>query len=340
MPFFLRDDEDAMRGALAEAARALDEGEVPVGCVIVHDGIIVGRGHNQVERLHDATAHAEIVAIGAASTTLGSWRLSECTLYVTLEPCAMCAGAIVLARVGRVVYGALDPKAGACGSVLSCSTSRGSTTSRRSPRACSRTRPARCSASSSRSSGARPRTRSIGAESPWRGTSTSNSRPAAPIPRACAACSTRRGAEFRGLDRQRDVYYRVAEGRLKLRRGTIERSLMHYRRADTADVKRSEVTLARLEALAPAELDAHRGRARRRASACATVVEKAREIRFVGNVKFHLDEVPGLGAFVEIEAIDLDGSRGEAALRAQCERVATCASPSPKRTCWPIRTPT
>jgi tRNA(adenine34) deaminase len=119
VPFFLRDDEDAMRAALAEAARALDEREVPVGCVIVHDGIIVGRGHNQVERLHDATAHAEILAIGAASTTLGSWRLDECTLYVTLEPCAMCAGAIVLARIGRVVYGALDPKAGACGSVLS-----------------------------------------------------------------------------------------------------------------------------------------------------------------------------------------------------------------------------
>lgn len=108
-----------MRGALAEAARGLDEGEVPVGCVIVQDGVIVGRGHNQVERLNDATAHAEIVAIGAASTTLGSWRLSECTLYVTLEPCAMCAGAIVLARVGRVVFGAIDSKAGACGSVLS-----------------------------------------------------------------------------------------------------------------------------------------------------------------------------------------------------------------------------
>jgi len=108
-----------MRSALGEAARALEEGEVPVGCVIVHEGVIVGRGHNQVERLQDATAHAEIIAIGAASTTLGSWRLSECTLYVTLEPCAMCAGAIVLARVGRVVYGAIDPKAGACGSVLS-----------------------------------------------------------------------------------------------------------------------------------------------------------------------------------------------------------------------------
>jgi len=107
-----------MNSALAQARTGLDEGEVPVGCVIVHDGVIVGRGHNQVERLKDATAHAEIVAIGAASTALDSWRLSECTLYVTLEPCAMCAGAIVLARVGRVVFGALDPKAGACGSVL------------------------------------------------------------------------------------------------------------------------------------------------------------------------------------------------------------------------------
>jgi predicted adenylyl cyclase CyaB len=126
------------------------------------------------------------------------------------------------------------------------------------------------------------------------------------------------GAEFRGLDRQRDVYYRVAEGRLKLRRGTIERSLVHYHRADTADVKRSEVTLARLEALAPAELDAIEA-ALAAGLGVATVVEKAREIHYVGNVKFHLDEVPGLGSFVEIEAIDLDGSRGEAALRAQCE---------------------
>jgi len=117
VPFFLKDDEDAMNSALAQARTGLDEGEVPVGCVIVHDGVIVGRGHNQVERLKDATAHAEIVAIGAASTALDSWRLSECTLYVTLEPCAMCAGAIVLARVGRVVFGALDPKAGACGSL-------------------------------------------------------------------------------------------------------------------------------------------------------------------------------------------------------------------------------
>jgi len=118
VPFFLKDDEAAMRVALAEARKALDEGEVPIGCVIVHEGAVVGRGHNQVERLQDATAHAEIVAIGAASTALSSWRLEDCTLFVTLEPCAMCAGAIVLARVGRVVYGAHDPKAGACGSVL------------------------------------------------------------------------------------------------------------------------------------------------------------------------------------------------------------------------------
>jgi len=118
VPFFLKDDEDAMRAALAEALKALDEGEVPIGCVIVHEGMVVGRGHNQVERLKDATAHAEILAIGAASDARQDWRLEDCTLYVTLEPCAMCAGAIVLARVGRVVYGAHDPKAGACGSVL------------------------------------------------------------------------------------------------------------------------------------------------------------------------------------------------------------------------------
>jgi tRNA(adenine34) deaminase len=114
----VRDDEEGMRAALREARAAEAGDEVPVGCVIVHEGTIVGRGHNQVERLQDATAHAEIVAIGAASNALQSWRLSECTLYVTLEPCAMCAGAMVLARVGRLVYGAADPKAGACGSVL------------------------------------------------------------------------------------------------------------------------------------------------------------------------------------------------------------------------------
>jgi tRNA(adenine34) deaminase len=115
--FVLGDDRDGMRAALAEARRALAEDEVPVGCVIVRDGAVLGRGHNQVERLKDATAHAEMIAIGAASTALDDWRLGDCTLYVTLEPCTMCAGAIVLARVGRVVYGAIDPRAGACGSV-------------------------------------------------------------------------------------------------------------------------------------------------------------------------------------------------------------------------------
>ena len=112
------DDAAGMRAALREAQASLEHDEVPVGCVIVHDGTIVGRGHNQVESLQDATAHAEVLAIGAASNALGSWRLADCTLYVTLEPCAMCAGAIVLARLGRLVYGAADPKAGACGSVL------------------------------------------------------------------------------------------------------------------------------------------------------------------------------------------------------------------------------
>jgi len=114
----IRDDEQGMRAALREAQAAADHDEVPVGAVVVHDGMIIGRGHNQVEALNDATAHAEILAIGAASSALESWRLGDCTLYVTLEPCAMCAGAMVLARVTRLVYGAADPKAGACGSVL------------------------------------------------------------------------------------------------------------------------------------------------------------------------------------------------------------------------------
>ena len=107
-----------MRAALREAHASLARDEVPVGCVIVHEGLVIGRGHNQVAGLQDATAHAGILAIGAASNALGSWRLHECTLYVTLEPCSMCAGAIVLARLGRLVYGTSDPKAGACGSVL------------------------------------------------------------------------------------------------------------------------------------------------------------------------------------------------------------------------------
>jgi tRNA(adenine34) deaminase len=114
----VRDDEQGMRAALREAMIAAEQDEVPVGAVVVHDGMIIGRGHNQVEALQDATAHAEILAVGAASNALRSWRLADCTLYVTLEPCAMCAGALVLARLGRLVYAAPDPKAGGCGSVL------------------------------------------------------------------------------------------------------------------------------------------------------------------------------------------------------------------------------
>ena len=114
----IKGDEAGMQAALREARASDERDEVPVGCVIVHEGQVIGRGHNQTEGLQDATAHAEILAIGAASNALESWRLIDCTMYVTLEPCAMCAGAIVLARVGRLVYGADDPKAGACGSVL------------------------------------------------------------------------------------------------------------------------------------------------------------------------------------------------------------------------------
>ena len=114
----IRDDESGMRAALREAGASAAADEVPVGCVIVREGTVIARGRNQVEALQDATAHAEILAIGAASNALGSWRLQECTMYVTLEPCSMCAGAIILARLARLVYGATDPKAGACGSVL------------------------------------------------------------------------------------------------------------------------------------------------------------------------------------------------------------------------------
>jgi tRNA(adenine34) deaminase len=111
-------DEDYMRTALQEARLAGDAGEVPVGAVVVCDGRIIGRGRNACERLQDATAHAEMVAITAASQALGSWRLEDCTLYVTLEPCPMCMGACLNARVKRVVYAAFEPKAGACGSVV------------------------------------------------------------------------------------------------------------------------------------------------------------------------------------------------------------------------------
>ena len=110
-------DQQYMEAALVLARQAAAEGEVPVGCVIVCDGKIVGRGRNRRETDKSALAHAEIEAIGEACRTLGGWRLWECTLYVTLEPCPMCAGAIVNARIPRVVYGAADAKCGACGSV-------------------------------------------------------------------------------------------------------------------------------------------------------------------------------------------------------------------------------
>ncbi len=110
-------DELWVRAALVEASRAPEHGDVPVGAVIVANERIVGRGHNQVERLGDPTAHAEILAIGAASQTLAASRLTGATIYVTMEPCPMCAGAIVLARLDRLVYGCPDPKSGYCGSL-------------------------------------------------------------------------------------------------------------------------------------------------------------------------------------------------------------------------------
>ena len=111
-------DEYYMKMALDEAIKAYDRKEVPVGAVIVHQSKVVARAHNQVELLKDATAHAEMLAITQAEEALQSWRLTETTLYVTLEPCPMCAGAIQLARIPRLVFGALDPKKGACGSLM------------------------------------------------------------------------------------------------------------------------------------------------------------------------------------------------------------------------------
>jgi tRNA(adenine34) deaminase len=102
-----------MQIALEEANKALQENEVPIGAVIVHDGHVIASAHNQREQLHDPTAHAEMIAITQAAEALQSWRLEGCTLYATLEPCPMCAGAIVQARIPLVVYGANDPKAGA-----------------------------------------------------------------------------------------------------------------------------------------------------------------------------------------------------------------------------------
>jgi len=113
----LTSDEHYMQLALTEARNALAHDDVPVGAVVVRDGDVIARAHNQRELLQDATAHAEIIALTQASTAIGSWRLTGCTLFVTLEPCVMCAGALVLARISRVAYGAKDPKAGACASL-------------------------------------------------------------------------------------------------------------------------------------------------------------------------------------------------------------------------------
>jgi tRNA(adenine34) deaminase len=115
--FFPR-DEYFMRLALREAERASEHDDVPIGAVVVREGEVIAVGHNERELRQDPTAHAEIIALRAAAQAVGSWRVLEAVLYVTLEPCAMCAGAIVLARVPRVVFGAGDPKAGAAGSVL------------------------------------------------------------------------------------------------------------------------------------------------------------------------------------------------------------------------------
>ncbi len=107
-----------MRIALEEAARAAAAGEVPIAALVVQDSQILAEAHNCRELWQDPTAHAEVIAIRAAATALGTWRLTDTTLYVSLEPCAMCIGAIILARISRVVFGAWDPKAGACGSVF------------------------------------------------------------------------------------------------------------------------------------------------------------------------------------------------------------------------------
>ncbi|MGA9780114.1 MAG: tRNA adenosine(34) deaminase TadA [Limisphaerales bacterium] len=114
----LQSDDYFMREALRQAAKAYEAGEVPVGAVIVREGHVIARAFNQVELLKDATAHAEMLALTQAEEVTGDWRLTDCTLYVTKEPCPMCAGAIVHTRLARVVFGASDPKAGAAGSAM------------------------------------------------------------------------------------------------------------------------------------------------------------------------------------------------------------------------------
>jgi tRNA(adenine34) deaminase len=113
------DDRAAMESALAEASLAASAGEVPIGAIVVREGMVIAGGHNRVIRDADPTAHAEIVAMRAAARVLGNYRLNGCMLYVTLEPCAMCAGAIIHARLDRLIIAADDPKAGAAGSILS-----------------------------------------------------------------------------------------------------------------------------------------------------------------------------------------------------------------------------
>ena len=108
----MENDEKYMREALREAHAALSDGEIPIGAVVVWKGRIIGRGHNQTEQLHDATAHAEMIAITAATQAMGGKYLADCTLYVTVEPCPMCAGAMAWSQVGSVVYGAPDPRRG------------------------------------------------------------------------------------------------------------------------------------------------------------------------------------------------------------------------------------
>lgn len=110
-------DDNLMHLALDEAHAAPSHGDVPIGCVITRGSVVIARAHNEREKSNDPTAHAEILALRAAAAEIGSWRLEGCTVYVTLEPCAMCAGAMVLARVQRLVIGAPDPKAGAAGSI-------------------------------------------------------------------------------------------------------------------------------------------------------------------------------------------------------------------------------
>ncbi|MCH7690291.1 MAG: nucleoside deaminase [candidate division Zixibacteria bacterium] len=114
--------EDYMRLAIDQAGEAFEADEVPIGAVVVHHNKVIGRGYNQTERLKDATAHAEMIALSAAFNHIGDWRLEDCYLFSTVEPCTMCAGAAVLSRIKRIVYGASDPKFGACGSIFNVPT--------------------------------------------------------------------------------------------------------------------------------------------------------------------------------------------------------------------------